>query len=222
MRRHCPAGRGSGFRVVLGSSSPFRSIAWLLLRPAGLRPGSHPARPLPALRHRRGRPTTRRSLAGRPLPRGQLANTALDAVRRRVQHTTLGHRGHKGDPLYRIRRRRLTVFYDHRMASGVPELERLGRTISRWETLILRWHRTRLTNAATEGNLIVKNVKRLGFGFRNFDNYRLRLLLRCGAPWQHRAVAAIRPRHPRISAYKPVTHRYRCRDSDDLVQCHVH
>ena len=39
-----------------------------------------------------------------------------------------------------------------------------------------------------------------GFGFRNFENYRLRLLLRCGAPWQHRAVAPIRPRHPRVSA----------------------
>ena len=187
----------------------------------------------------------------------RLANTALDEVRRRVQHTTLGHRGHKGDPLYRIRRRllaghehldpagfarmlawldvgdpdgevaacylakellretyladdvfdarrRLTVFYDHCNSSGVPELERLARTIGRWETPILRWHRTRLTNAATEGtNLIVKNVKRLGFGFRNFDNYRLRLLLRCGAPWQHRAVAPIRPRHPRVIAVEP-------------------
>jgi transposase len=184
----------------------------------------------------------------------RLANTALDEVRRRVQHATLGHRGHKGDPLYRIRRRllagherldpagfarvlawldigdpdgevaaaylakellretylagnafdarrRLTVFYDDCTGSGVPELERLARTVARWESPILRWHRTSLTNAATEGtNLIVKNVKRLGFGFRNFDNYRLRLLLRCGAPWQHHTVAPIRPRHPRVSA----------------------
>jgi transposase len=184
----------------------------------------------------------------------RLANAALDEVRRRVQHTTLGHRGRKADPLYRIRRRllaghehldpvgftrmltllnigdpdgevaacylakellretylaedvfdarrRLTAFYDHCHASGVPELERLARTIARWETPILRWHRTGLTNATTEGtNLIVKNIKRLGFGFRNFDNYRLRLLLRCGAPWQHHPVASIRPRHPRISA----------------------
>jgi len=184
----------------------------------------------------------------------RLANTALDEVRRRVQHTTLRHRGHKGDPLYRIRRRlltghehldpggfarmmawldigdpdgevaacylakellretyladhvfearqRLTTFYEHCDSSGVPELERLARTIGRWETPILRWHRTRLTNAATEGtNLIVKNVKRLGVGFRNFENYRLRLLLRCGAPWQHHHVASIRPRHPRVSA----------------------
>lgn len=34
----------------------------------------------------------------------KLANTRLDEVRRRVQHETLGHRGHKNDPLYRSRR----------------------------------------------------------------------------------------------------------------------
>jgi transposase len=185
----------------------------------------------------------------------RLANAALDEVRRRVQHTTLGHRGHKNDPLYRIRRRlltgprtlgpgrlrpacrlvgrrrsrwrgrrlllgprsccretfaagdvfaarrRLTAFCDHCAASEVAELERLTRTIARWETPILRWHRTGLTNAATEGtNLIVKNIKRLGFGFRNFDNYRLRLLLRCGAPCNITPSHQYDPRHPRISA----------------------
>jgi Transposase len=39
--------------------------------------------------------------------------------------------------------------------------------------------RTSFTNVATEDtNLVVKNIKRLGFGFRNFENCRLRLLLR--------------------------------------------
>jgi transposase len=33
-----------------------------------------------------------------------LANRAIDDVRRRVQHETLGHRGRTGDPLYGIRR----------------------------------------------------------------------------------------------------------------------
>jgi transposase len=98
-------------------------------------------------------------------------------------------------------RRRLVVFYDHCAQSEVAELARLAHTIARWEVPILRWHNTRLTNAATEGtNLVIKNIKRLGFGFRNFDNYRLRLLLCCGAPWQHHQVASIRPRQPRISA----------------------
>jgi len=34
----------------------------------------------------------------------QLAGDALDRCRQRVQHDTLGHRGHAGDPLYGIRR----------------------------------------------------------------------------------------------------------------------
>jgi len=34
----------------------------------------------------------------------KLANQKLDEVRRRVQNETLGHRGHKNDPLYRSRR----------------------------------------------------------------------------------------------------------------------
>ena len=34
----------------------------------------------------------------------RLANDALDEVRRRVQNQTLGHRGHKHDPLYRARK----------------------------------------------------------------------------------------------------------------------
>lgn len=36
--------------------------------------------------------------------RSHLANRVVDQVRRRVQNETLGHRGHKGDPLFRIRK----------------------------------------------------------------------------------------------------------------------
>ena len=35
----------------------------------------------------------------------KLDNTALDEWRRRVQNETLGHRGHRADPLWRARRR---------------------------------------------------------------------------------------------------------------------
>ena len=38
----------------------------------------------------------------------KLGNAMVDDVRRRVQQTTLGHRGHKHDPLYKIRRVLLT------------------------------------------------------------------------------------------------------------------
>jgi Transposase len=39
----------------------------------------------------------------------RLANTVVDQVRRRTQQATLGHRGHKPDPLYRIRKLLLTA-----------------------------------------------------------------------------------------------------------------
>jgi transposase len=98
-------------------------------------------------------------------------------------------------------RRRLVAFYDHCDRVDVDEFATLRRTITHWETPILRWHRTGLTNGPTEGrNLITKNIKRTGFGFRNFENYRLRLLLRSGAPWHIRPVASMRPRHPRSIA----------------------
>jgi transposase len=38
----------------------------------------------------------------------RVANSCLDKVRRRVQNQTLGHRGRKADPLYRIRKLMLT------------------------------------------------------------------------------------------------------------------
>jgi transposase len=38
----------------------------------------------------------------------RLGNRCLDQVRRRVQNATLGHRGRKRDPLYRIRKLMLT------------------------------------------------------------------------------------------------------------------
>ena len=41
--------------------------------------------------------------APRPV-RSHVANRCVDKVRRRVQNETLGHRGTKSDPLYRIRK----------------------------------------------------------------------------------------------------------------------
>ncbi|MBA2338326.1 MAG: ISL3 family transposase, partial [Acidimicrobiia bacterium] len=40
----------------------------------------------------------------------RLANRAIDDARRRIQNQTLGHRGHKADPLYRARRVLLTGY----------------------------------------------------------------------------------------------------------------
>lgn len=98
-------------------------------------------------------------------------------------------------------RRRLRLFSDHCAASDVPELDRLARTVRRWEVQILAWHATQLTNGPTEAvNLLVKKIKRVGHGFRNFENYRLRLLLHCGVSWKTHRTAPMRARHPRSVA----------------------
>jgi transposase len=185
----------------------------------------------------------------------RLANAAVDQVRRRIQQATLGHRGRKRDPLYRIRKLLLTAqehltqrgrvrlraglaagdptgevaavwqgkellravyaavgmpaaraalerFY--RWADGVQvvELSRLAGTVRAWEAEILAWHATGgCSNGPTEAvNLLVKKVKRVGHGFRNFANYRLRLLLHCGVSWQSHQTARLRDRSPRLVA----------------------
>jgi transposase len=183
-----------------------------------------------------------------------LAIRAVDQVRRRVQNQTLGHRGRKHDPLYRIRRlllvgaerldergwdrlffgldlgdpdgdlaaawlakellrsvysadgpvaarRALGEFYAHCRRRPVPELARLARTVRAWEAQILAFHATGVSNGPTEAvNLLIEKVRRIGHGFRNFTNYRLRLLLRCGVAWQHPTARRIRGRKPRLAA----------------------
>jgi transposase len=92
----------------------------------------------------------------------------------------------------------------YRWADGVQvaELSRLARTVRAWEAEILAWHATGgCSNGPTEAvNLLIKKVKRVGHGFRNFDNYRLRLLLHCGVTWQTHRTAKLRGRAPRSVA----------------------
>lgn len=186
----------------------------------------------------------------------RLGNVMVDEVRRRVQQQTLGHRGHKDDPLYSIRRLLLTGaerltergharisaglaagdrddevwyawvikeelrlvyragdedtardaladFYDVATAADIPEADPLARNIRRWEDAVLAYYRSDgLSNARTEAiNGLMKKVKRVGHGFRNLRNYRLRLLLHCGGVnWQHQPAAKLRGRAPQIAA----------------------
>jgi transposase len=192
----------------------------------------------------------------------RLANAVVDQVRRRTQQATLGHRGRKPDPLYRIRKLLLTAqeqltsrgrvrlraglavgdptgevavawqgkellravyaasdlaharaalerFYHWADGVGVAELSRLARTVRAWEAEILAWHATGgCSNGRTEAvNLLVKKVKRVGHGFRNLANYRLRLLLHCGVTWHTYRIARLRGRSPgswRNSHRRPV------------------
>jgi transposase len=167
----------------------------------------------------------------------QLANRALDGVRRRVQVEQLGHRGRRDDPLYRARRvllmaeenlddkatqrlssllalgdpnaevaiayrmkERVRDFYrakdlseareileelvEHCVTNAMPpEVQRLGRTIRHWFEKICNYHVAKMSNGPTEAvNNLIKRIKRIGFGFRNFENYRVRVLLYAGKP----------------------------------------
>ena len=167
----------------------------------------------------------------------QLANRALDEIRRRVQREQKGHRGRRHDPLYRVRRvlltgeerldakatqrltsllqlgdprgevalahrvkERLREFYRctdiqdartmlseliaHCLRPGLPAvLNKLARTLKAWYTKICNFHIARVSNGPTEAlNNLIKRIKRIGYGFTNFDNYRIRALLYAGKP----------------------------------------
>jgi len=165
----------------------------------------------------------------------KLAGQALDEVRRRVQQDTLGHRGHAGDPLYRVRNilrtaaHHLTdkqwdrlvdclgrgdrdgeVFIAWQcyqqvrsayaagdLAAGkkiaekvvatfascpIGEIARLGRTLRQWKNTYLGYFTTeRSNNGGTEAiNGVIELHRRIARGYRNRDNYRLRMLLVAG------------------------------------------
>lgn len=83
------------------------------------------------------------------------------------------------------------------------ELRTLAKTLRRWRTAILAHHTTGASNGPVEAaNLLIKQVKRSGRGFRNVRNYRLRILLAGGASPQRKTqhVTSIRPRCPRLVA----------------------
>ena len=52
--------------------------------------------------------------------------------------------------------------------------------------MILNYFHNHVTNGFVEGlNNKLKVIKRGGFGYRNLDHFRLRVLMECGAPRQH-------------------------------------
>jgi transposase len=69
----------------------------------------------------------------------RLANTVVDQVRRRVQQATLGHRGRKRDPLYRIRKllliaqEQLTSRGRTRLRAGLTAGDPTGEVAAAWQ-----------------------------------------------------------------------------------------
>lgn len=76
---------------------------------------------------------------------------------------------------------RLDRWYRQVERSGIGEFADLARTVRAWEPELLAHFDSGATNGPTEGiTNLIKVVKRQGFGYRNFDNFRLRVLYRCG------------------------------------------
>ena len=65
--------------------------------------------------------------------------------------------------------------------SPIAPLKTLGETMSSWRDEIGRMWRFSKTNSITEGlHNKMEMISRRAFGFRNFGNYRLRVLALCG------------------------------------------
>lgn len=83
-----------------------------------------------------------------------------------------------------LARNMLTELVEHCRRPSMPkELRRFGATIHRWSKKIRNYHHAKISNGPTEAlNNLIKRVKRVGYGFRNFTNYRVRALLYTGRP----------------------------------------
>lgn len=150
----------------------------------------------------------------------------LTGIQHARLHTRLGH----GDPNGHVRqawrlahalrglgnartsrgaRRRLDQIISEAANSARPELRRLARTLTEWRTPICaRYDHDRITNATAEAiNTLIKKLKRAGHGYRNFANYRLRLLTTCGKipVTQSTATTRLRTRQPQLAAKRPLT-----------------
>lgn len=65
-------------------------------------------------------------------------------------------------------------------SSGFTHLQTLGKTLYQWHEEIVRMWRFTKNNGITEGfHRKMKLIQRRAYGFRNFDNYRLRVRVLC-------------------------------------------
>jgi transposase len=89
------------------------------------------------------------------------------------------------------------------LSCPVPEIARLGRTLRAWRPELLAHFTTGgvVSNGPTEAmNLLIERDRRTAHGFRNFTNYRTRLLLAHSEPTCDHGAPRIRGPHPRFAA----------------------
>jgi transposase len=99
-------------------------------------------------------------------------------------------------------RTRTEALIDDLRSCPIGELARLGRTLHAWRTeLCAHFDHPTVSNGPTENlNLKIRNTKRIARGYRNFDHYRLRLLLNHGRIGDDHSPTRIRTRCPRFAA----------------------
>ena len=72
---------------------------------------------------------------------------------------------------------RLRRFKEHVLAAGIAPFRRVLKTLEEWKEEIWNGIRTGYNNGFTEGcNNTIKVLKRVCYGFRNFENFRRRIL----------------------------------------------
>ena len=76
---------------------------------------------------------------------------------------------------------RLTAWLAQVQASRVKALQAFTKTLLNWRERILNYFDGRHNNGFAEGvNLKIKLINRRGFGYRNFENFRLHILVAFG------------------------------------------
>ena len=72
-------------------------------------------------------------------------------------------------------------FIEHLENAGFDLMKTLGKTLKSWSAEILRMFTLPFSNGPTEGfHRKMKLIQRRAYGFRNFENYRLRVIVLCG------------------------------------------
>lgn len=75
---------------------------------------------------------------------------------------------------------RLLAALDHLLQTPQSNLAQLGHTLHPWKKEIARTWRFARNNGATEGfHNKMETISRQAYGFRNFENYRLRVKVLC-------------------------------------------
>jgi transposase len=100
-------------------------------------------------------------------------------------------------------RRRAELVIAAALGCPVPEVARLGRTLRAWRAELLAHFTTGglVSNGPTEAmNLLIERDRRTAHGFRNFTNYRTRLLLAHSHTTCDHGAPRIRGPHPRFAA----------------------